>query len=77
MPINPEIPTPVEISSDDKLRTSVNDVTKNYGDVKAEVNDGVVTLTGTVKQDELQNLIMKVQELKPKKVENKLTITIK
>jgi len=72
-----ESTTPVEISSDDKLRTSVNDIAKNYGDVKAEVNDGVVTLTGTVKQDELQNLIMKVQELKPKKVENKLTITIK
>ena len=65
---------PVEISSDEKLKSSVNDITKNYGDVKADVKDGVVTLTGSIKQDELQNLIMKVQELKPKKVDNQLTI---
>ena len=69
-----ESTTPVEISSDEKLRASVNDITKNYGDVKAEVKDGVITLTGSVKQDELQSLVMKIQELKPKKVENQLTI---
>jgi len=34
----------------------------------------VVTLTGDIKKAQLPNLIKSVQELKPKKVENKLTI---
>ncbi|HET9745144.1 MAG TPA: BON domain-containing protein [Chitinophagaceae bacterium] len=65
---------PVEISSDATLRSSVNDVVKAYDGVQAEVKDGVVTLRGNIKQDELQTLIMKVQELKPKKVDNQLVI---
>ncbi len=65
---------PVEISSDATLRSSVNDLVKAYNGVEAEVKDGVVTLRGNIKQDELQTLIMKVQELKPKKVENQLVI---
>ena len=64
----------VEISSDETLRTNVNNVVKSYDGVSAEVKDGVVTLRGNVKQEDLQPLIMKVQELKPKKVENQLVI---
>lgn len=64
----------VEISSDATLRSSVNDLVKAYNGVEAEVKDGVVTLRGNIKQDELQTLIMKVQELKPKKVDNQLVI---
>jgi ABC-type oligopeptide transport system substrate-binding subunit len=64
----------VEISSDATLRSSVNDVVRAYDGVQADVKDGVVTLRGNIKQDELQTLIMKVQELKPKKVENQLVI---
>jgi len=66
--------TPVEISSDETLRNSVSNVIKGYDGVQADVKDGVVTLRGNIKQDELQTLIMKVQELKPKKVENQLVI---
>ena len=64
----------VEISSDETLRNNVNNVVKSYDGVSAEVKDGVVTLRGNVKQDDLQALIMKVQELKPKKVENQLVV---
>ena len=64
----------VEISSDATLRSSVNDVVKAYNGVEFDVKDGVVTLRGNIKQDDLQTLIMKVQELKPKKVENQLVI---
>ena len=64
----------VEISSDETLRTNVNNLVKSYDGVSAEVKDGVVTLRGNVKQEDLQPLIMKVQELKPKKVENQLVI---
>lgn len=62
------------IAADDELRASVDVVIKNYEDVKADVKDGIVTLRGKIKQSELQDLIMKVQELRPKKVENKLEI---
>jgi len=66
--------TPVEINPDVTLRTSVDNVLKSYDGVTADVKDGVITLRGSIKQDDLQPLIMKVQELKPKKVENQLTI---
>lgn len=67
-------PAPVEINPDAVLNTSVNEVVKTYNGVSATVKDGVVTLTGNIKRDQLPNLIKSVQELKPKKVENKLTI---
>jgi hyperosmotically inducible protein len=67
-------PAPVEINPDSVLNTSVNEVVKTYNGVSATVKDGVVTLTGNIKRDQLPNLIKSVQELKPKKVENKLTI---
>lgn len=65
---------PVEISSDATLRSSVNDVIKEYNGVEADVKDGVVTLRGNIRQDQLQPLIDKVHGLKPKKVENQLVI---
>ena|SRR5688572_28945029 len=67
---------PVEVSSDATLRSSVDNIIKSYDGVQAEIKDGVVTLRGTIKQDDLTNLIQKVQELKPKKVENQLVIKV-
>ena len=67
---------PVEVSSDATLRVSVDNVIKTFDGVQADVKDGVVTLRGNIKQSDLQNLIMKIQELKPKKVENQLVIKI-
>jgi hyperosmotically inducible protein len=65
---------PVEINADSVLNTSVSEVVKTYSGVTASVKDGIVTLTGDIKKSQLPNLIKSVQELKPKKVENKLTI---
>lgn len=67
-------PAPVEITADDPLNKAVGDLLKDYGTVKAEVKDGVVTLTGDIKRSELQKLIIALNTLKPKKIENKLTI---
>ncbi|TPG31819.1 BON domain-containing protein [Flavobacterium pectinovorum] len=67
-------PAPVEINTDSVLNTSVSGVVKAYSGVTATVKDGVVTLTGAIKKEQLPALIQSVQELKPKKVENKLTI---
>src|SRR5688572_31914420 len=65
-------PAPVEITADETLRTSVNDVVKNYKGVEADVKDGVVTLRGEIQRAKLQDLIVSLNELKPRKVENQL-----
>jgi osmotically-inducible protein OsmY len=65
---------PVEIAPDDSLTTAVKDATKDYPGVNVAVNNGEVTLTGTIKRDRLQNLMQSIQALHPKKVNNNLTI---
>ncbi|MDR7372826.1 BON domain-containing protein [Flavobacterium aquidurense] len=73
----PNVETPaaaVVINSDADLDKSVGKVVKAYDGVSATVVGGVVTLSGEIKRSQLAPLIQSVQELKPKKVENKLTI---
>lgn len=65
---------PVEISSDAALTSSATNLVKSYAGVTASVLDGVITLKGDIKRDELPGLIQSMQELHPKKVENQLTI---
>lgn len=67
-------PAPIEINSDETLKNSVNDVVKNYKGVEADVKDGVITLRGEIKRDNLQNLMVSLNELKPRKLENQLVI---
>jgi osmotically-inducible protein OsmY len=59
---------------DDSLQAQLKDATKDYPDVTATVNNGEVTLTGTISRDKLPNLMQAVQALNPKKVNNNLTI---
>ncbi|MDI3322461.1 BON domain-containing protein [Pinibacter soli] len=75
-PPPPPLPpaAPVTISADDNLSKMVTDAIKDNAGVMASVKDGVVTLTGEIKRADLPKLMQKVQALKPKKVENKLTI---
>jgi hyperosmotically inducible protein len=65
---------PVTIAADETLIKNVNDAIKSYPGVNASVNDGVVTLTGNIKRSNLQKLMMTLQSLKPKKIDNQLTI---
>ena len=67
-------PAPVVIAADDPLSKGVTDAIKDYPGVKADVKDGVVTLTGDIKRAELQKLMMTLHTLKPKRIDNKLTI---
>ena len=66
---------PVQITADDPLTNSVKDATKDFPTVMASVSGGVITLTGELKKDELQKLMMSLNSLKPKKIEKNLTIT--
>jgi len=70
----PPAAAPVVIAADDPLSKGVTDAIKDYPGVKADVNDGVVTLTGEIKRAQLQKLMQTLHTLKPKKIENKLTI---
>lgn len=65
---------PVEIAADDPLMSAVKDATKDYPGVNATVADGVITLTGEISKASVPKLMMALNSLKPKKIENKLTI---
>ena len=66
-------PMPV-VADDTVLTSSVKDATKDYPSVTAAVNAGVITLTGSIKKNALPNLMMALNGLNPKSIDNKLTI---
>jgi len=70
----PPAPAPVTINADDALVKGVADATKDFKDVKATVNDGVITLTGEIKRADLKTLMQSLHTLKPKKIDNQLVI---
>ncbi len=72
--IAPPPPAPVEVAPDDALTTGVRDATKDYPGVKAAVNNGEITLTGEIKRIKMADLMMSLNSLKPKKINNQLTI---
>ena len=63
-----------EVAAMDTMTSAVNDAIKDHPTVSASVTDGVITLTGTIKKDKLPKLMMTLSSLKPKKIENKLTV---
>jgi osmotically-inducible protein OsmY len=65
---------PVVVTPDDPLQSSVNQTISNYQGVQANVQNGVVTLTGEIERDRLQQLMMDLNALKPKNIENQLVI---
>lgn len=65
---------PVVIAEDSTLIKNVADATKDFPTVKAEVKDGVVLLTGEIKKASLITLMQHLSALKPKKIDNKLTV---
>jgi len=73
-PPPPVAPAPVEIAVDEALTKAVSDIIKDFPGVKAEVKEGVITLTGEIKRASLQKLMPMLHSLKPKNIDNKLTI---
>jgi hyperosmotically inducible protein len=65
---------PVEIAADDPIAKGLADATKDFPTVTATVNNGVVTLTGELERSKLPTLMKSINTLKPKKVEQKLTL---
>ncbi len=70
----PVVVAPVEISADAALISAVADAVKDFSTVKADVKDGIITLSGEIQKTNLPKLMMSLNALKPKKVDNKLTV---
>ena len=73
-PPPPVEPPVVVIATDDALTKAVSEVIKDFKGVKAEVKDGVIKLTGELERARVQTLMPMLHALKPKSIENKLTI---
>ncbi|PSK94889.1 BON domain-containing protein [Taibaiella chishuiensis] len=73
-PPPPPMPAPVEINPDEALATAAAAAAKEYNGVTVAVKDGVVTLTGEIKKADLPKLMQAMNSIKPKKVDNKLTV---
>jgi hyperosmotically inducible protein len=72
-----EVTVPVElpvISEDAALEVSLMDALKDNPSVRASVLNGVVTLSGDIARTDLPALMMKINSLKPKKINNNLTV---
>jgi hyperosmotically inducible periplasmic protein len=63
-------PTTTATVTEDQLKDAI----KDYPNVTATVNNGEVTLTGSIKREELPKLMQRVQALNPTKVNNNLSI---
>jgi hypothetical protein len=46
----------------------------NYAGITADINDGVVTLRGDIKRADLQKLMVSLNALRPKKIDNQLSV---
>jgi hypothetical protein len=68
----PTTTAPVEISGDEELRKGVTDATKDYPGVNATVENGVITLTGSIEKDRYINLKQSLDALRPRQVVNNL-----
>ena len=73
-PDNNTSTAPVTVSSDDELKRGVADATKDFPGVTATVNNGEITLTGTIQRDRLPTLMQSLNSLQPKRINNNLTI---
>lgn len=65
---------PVVINPDETLIQGVNDAVKDFPSVNASVANGEITLTGTLQRSRLQTLMQSLNTLKPKKINNQLTL---
>lgn len=65
----PVAPEPVVNAVDATLLTQVIDATKDFPTIKADVKDGVITVTGELEQAKVVRLKQTLDNLKPKKTD--------
>ena len=62
------------VTPDDMLKQKVDAILVSYPLVTASINDGMITLNGSIEREELPGLMKKMNEAQPRKVENLLKI---
>ena len=67
-------PVPDYTEMDATLREALPDALKDHPTIIAEVKDGVILLTGEVKEKDLPMVMEKVYALNPEKVENNISV---
>lgn len=67
-------PAPVISAADQTLIQNLVAAIKDEPTVKADVKNGIVTLTGEIKKARLPKLLQKISALKPAKITNQLTV---
>lgn len=70
----PPPPPPPAMNPDSALSQGVTDATKDFPTVNASVNNGEITLTGSIKRSDLKTLMQSLNTLHPTKINNQLTI---
>lgn len=71
----PPPPPPVTgTAPDSTLSQGVADATKDFPTVTATINNGEITLTGSIKRSDLTKLMQTLNSLHPTKINNQLTI---
>ncbi len=70
----PQNQAPVNVTEDAVLSQGSIDATKDYPGVTATVNNGEITLTGNIERSRLQGLMQSLNSLRPKKINNNLTV---
>lgn len=63
---------PVVVNEDEELRSGVKDATKDFPGVNATVDNGVITLTGSIERSRYPTLKQSLDALRPKQVVNNL-----
>jgi uncharacterized protein YajQ (UPF0234 family) len=66
---------PVQVDNDAQIRSSIDPIIRQYPNVTADVQNGKVTLRGTVKsRDEMQRIVQAVNEAQIKNFDNEITV---
>ena len=65
---------PVVIGTDHQLKQGVDSVLKKYPNVQSLTRDSIVSLSGSVASDKLQPLMQGIAALKPKRIQNGLSV---
>lgn len=74
----PTTPTsaPVDVASDDALRSGVTDATKDIKGLTSRVENGVIYLTGTISREDNMRITPTLTSLRPKSINrDNLTVT--
>lgn len=66
--------TALQIASSQSLQSGLDSMMKNYPEIHASNDEGVVTLSGSLRKDQLPMLMTAIESLHPKKVNNNIRL---